>query len=126
MEVPAMLPHQTGKLMTTGDGFETWLQYVDGFKLRHFYGFELINDPRGCSCLRDYHRKVVEAAVANGFGVISEGLHYRANRARRFPHINIWGCCCSTDGRHIGQIARQVGAVRRAGNDRYSNPNHND
>ena len=24
------------------------------------------------SCLRDYHRKVVEAAVANGFGMINE------------------------------------------------------
>jgi S-methylmethionine-dependent homocysteine/selenocysteine methylase len=66
--------------MTSASGFETWLQYVDGFKLRHFCGFELLNDTRGLSCLRDYHRKVVEAAVANGFGVINEGLHYRASR----------------------------------------------
>ena len=22
--------------------------------------------------------------------------------ARRFPHINVWGGCCGTDGRHIG------------------------
>jgi homocysteine S-methyltransferase len=74
------LPNLTGKLMTTGGGFETWMQYVDGFKLRHFCGFELLNDGRGLSCLKDYHRKVVEAAVANGFGVICEGLHYRASR----------------------------------------------
>ena len=74
------LPQKTGKLMTTARGFETWMQYVDGFKLRHFCGFELLNDARGVSCLRDYHRKVVEAAVANGFGVINEGLHYRASR----------------------------------------------
>jgi homocysteine S-methyltransferase len=68
------------RLMTTAGGFETWMQYVDGFELRHFCGFELLNDARGVICLRDYHRKVVEAAVANGFGVINEGLHYRASR----------------------------------------------
>lgn len=73
-------PDMNSSLMTTAGGFETWMQYVDGFKLRHFCGFELLNDVRGRSCLRDYHRKVVEAAVANGFGVINEGLHYRASR----------------------------------------------
>jgi homocysteine S-methyltransferase len=76
----ASLPQLNGRLMTSASGFETWLQYVDGFTLRHFCGFELMNDKRGLSCLRDYHRKVVEAAVASGFGVINEGLHYRASR----------------------------------------------
>lgn len=33
------LPQQAGKLMSTAGGFETWMQYVDGFKLRHFCGF---------------------------------------------------------------------------------------
>jgi homocysteine S-methyltransferase len=80
MAVGDKLPQQVGKLMTTGGGFETWLQYVDGFALRHFCGFELLNDSRGLSCLTDYHRKLVEAAVENGFGVINEGLHYRASR----------------------------------------------
>ena len=75
-----MLQQQSGKLLSTAGGFETWMQYVDGFKLRHFCGFELLNDARGLSCLKDYHRKVVEAAVANGFGMINEGLHYRASR----------------------------------------------
>ncbi|MEO8063620.1 MAG: homocysteine S-methyltransferase family protein [Pseudomonadota bacterium] len=74
------LPQRAGKLMSTAGGFETWMQYVDGFKLRHFCGFELLNDARGLSCLKDYHRKVVEAAVANGFGMINEGLHYRSSR----------------------------------------------
>jgi homocysteine S-methyltransferase len=74
------LPQCSGTLMSTAGGFETWMQYVDGFKLRHFCGFELLNDARGLSCLTDYHRKVVEAAVANGFGMINEGLHYRASR----------------------------------------------
>lgn len=74
------VPKRFDRLMTTGGGFETWMQYIDGFKLRHFCGFELLNDPRGLACLRDYHRKIVEAAIANGFGVINEGLHYRASR----------------------------------------------
>lgn len=74
------LPQLNGQHMTCGGGFETWLQYVDGFTLRHFCAFELLNDPRGLQCLTDYHRKLVEAAVENGFGVINEGLHYRASR----------------------------------------------
>ena len=74
------LPQLNGQHMTCGGGFETWLQYVDGFTLRHFCAFELLNDPRGLECLTDYHRILVEAAVENGFGVINEGLHYRASR----------------------------------------------
>jgi homocysteine S-methyltransferase len=79
MAIQTGLPQMNGQLMTSASGFETWMQYVDGFTLRHFCGFELLNDKRGISCLKDYHRKVVEAAVANGFGVINEGLHYRAS-----------------------------------------------
>lgn len=80
MTVQRALPQQDGALMTSGGGFETWMQYAEGFQLRHFCGFELLNDARGLSCLKDYHRKIVEAAIANGFGVINEGLHYRASR----------------------------------------------
>ena len=65
------LPQMNGVDMTCGGGFETWLQYVDGFELRHFCAFELLNDKRGVACLTDYHRKLVEAAVSNGFGVIN-------------------------------------------------------
>jgi homocysteine S-methyltransferase len=36
-----------------------------------------------------------------------------AELARRFPYVNVWGGCCGTDGRHIGEITRQVGEVRR-------------
>jgi S-methylmethionine-dependent homocysteine/selenocysteine methylase len=74
------LPQLNGLDMTCGGGIETWLQYVDGFELRHFCLFELLDDKRGLACLTDYHRKLVEAAVSNGFGVINEGLHYRASR----------------------------------------------
>jgi S-methylmethionine-dependent homocysteine/selenocysteine methylase len=74
------LPQLNGRLMTCGGGFETWLQYIDGFELRHFCAFELLDDKRGRECLTDYYRKLIEAAVENGFGVINEGLHYRASR----------------------------------------------
>ena len=80
MAAKKKLPQLQGRNMTCGGGFETWLQYVDGFTLRHFCAFELLNDERGVACLTDYHRKLVEAAVENGFGVINEGLHYRASR----------------------------------------------
>ncbi|MCW3783756.1 homocysteine S-methyltransferase family protein [Defluviimonas salinarum] len=76
----SQLPQMNGHAMTCGGGFETWLQYVDGFVLRHFCAFELLDDARGHACLADYHRRLVEAAVENGFGVINEGLHYRASR----------------------------------------------
>ena len=65
--------------MACGWGFETWLQFKDGFELRHFCAFELLNDTRGLACLTDYHRKLVEGAVEHGFGVINDGLHYRAS-----------------------------------------------
>ena len=74
------LPQMNGRDMTCGGGIETWLQYVDGFELRHFCLFELLDDKRGVSCLTDFHRKLVEAAATEGFGVINEGLHYRASR----------------------------------------------
>ena len=80
MKTHPRLPQLEGHLMTCGGGFETWLQYVDGFELRHFCAFELLNDKRGRDCLRDYHQKIVEAAVENGVGVVNEGLHYRASR----------------------------------------------
>ena len=37
------LPQMNGRNMTCGGGFETWLQYVDGFELRHFCAFELLD-----------------------------------------------------------------------------------
>lgn len=37
-----------------------------------------------------------------------------ASPSRRFAHVNVWGGCCGTESRHIGEIARQVGVVREA------------
>lgn len=33
--------------------------------------------------------------------------------ARRFPHFDIWGGCCGTDHRHLGEIVRNVKAARQ-------------
>ena len=74
------LPQMNGSDMTTTGGMETWLQFVDGYELQHFCLFDLLNDPKATGALRDYHRKVIEAALPHGFGVIAEGLHYRASR----------------------------------------------
>ena len=90
------LPQLNGHLMATGGGFETWLQYIDGFELRHFCAFELLNDARGVACLKDYHRKLVEAAAKNGFGVINEGIHYRASRD--------WGELCGFSRSALAEI----------------------
>lgn len=74
------LPQLNGKDVTTEGGMETTLQYKDGFELPHFCLFHLLNDPRAVAALRRYHSEVAEASLAHGFGVLMEGLHYRASR----------------------------------------------
>ena len=37
-----------------------------------------------------------------------------ADLSRRFAHVNVWGGCCGTDSRHIGEITRQVRQARLA------------
>lgn len=74
------LPQLNGHDVTTMGGMETWLQYIDGFELQHFCLFDLLNDPPAVIALRDYHRKAIEAALPHGFGIIAEGLNYRASR----------------------------------------------
>ena len=73
------LPQLHGKDVTTEGGMETTIQYKDGFEIPLFCLFHLLNDPKAAAALRRYHAKVAEAAVAHGFGVIMEGLHYRAS-----------------------------------------------
>ncbi|MGI9480126.1 MAG: homocysteine S-methyltransferase family protein [Hyphomicrobiaceae bacterium] len=74
------LPQLNGYDVTTTGGMETWLQFVDGFELQHFCFFDLLNNPKAVEALTDYHRKVIEAVLPYGFGVLIEGLHYRASR----------------------------------------------
>ena len=74
------LPQLNGHDVTTAGGMETWLQYMDGFELQHFCFFDLLNNPKAVVALRDFHRKIIEAAIPHGFGIIAEGLHYRASR----------------------------------------------
>lgn len=74
------LPQLNGHDVATQGGMETWLQYVDGFELQHFCFFDLLNNSKAVTALRDYHRKIIEAVIPHGFGILAEGLHYRASR----------------------------------------------
>ncbi len=74
------LPQLQGYDMVTQGGMETWLQYIDGFELQNFCFFDLLNNPKAVTAQRDYHRKIIEAVIPYGFGVLVEGLHYRASR----------------------------------------------
>lgn len=81
MKYRSKLPQLHGHDMVTQGGMETWLQYVDGFELNHFCFFELLNNPKAVAAQWNYHRKVIEAVIPYGFGVLAEGgLHYRASR----------------------------------------------
>jgi len=73
------LPQLAGQNMTTQGGTWTWLQYVDGFELQHFCGFDLLNNPKAVVALRDYYRKIIEAVIPYQFGILLEGIHYRAS-----------------------------------------------
>jgi homocysteine S-methyltransferase len=74
------LPQMHGKDMLQAWGMGTWLQFVDGIEAPHFATFRWLNDPKALAALRDYHRKVIEAAMPYGIGILTDGLHYRASR----------------------------------------------
>lgn len=38
-----------------------------------------------------------------------------AGVARRLPNIDIWGGCCGTWDKHLGEIAREVRAAHESG-----------
>jgi S-methylmethionine-dependent homocysteine/selenocysteine methylase len=73
------LPQLRGVDLSTSGGMETWLQYAEGFPLRHFCAFEWLRDPKAKARLREFHRSAIEAVQEHGFGMIAEGIHYRAS-----------------------------------------------
>ena len=74
------LPQMNGRDMVVALGMGTWLQFKDGFAAPNFATFLWLDEPKARAALLDYHRKVVEAALPFGLGVMSDGLHYRASR----------------------------------------------
>ena len=74
------LPQLNNKNMITCWGMGTWLQFADGFDAPHFTTFQWLENPKSLQALRDFHRKVARAAVSSGFGVVTDGLHYRTSR----------------------------------------------
>lgn len=74
------LPQLRGQDMLGAWGMGTWLQFVDKIEAPHYTTFQWLNDPKALAALRDYHRKVIEAAIPHGVGILTDGLHYRASR----------------------------------------------
>ena len=74
------LPQVNGKDMVVAWGMGTWLQFGDGFEVPSYATFLWLDDPKALAALRDYHCKVVEAAMPYDMGVLTDGLHYRASR----------------------------------------------
>ena len=66
------LPQMHGKDMLGAWGMGTWLQFVDGIEAPHYATFRWLNDPKALAALRDYHCKVIEAAMPYGIGILTE------------------------------------------------------
>jgi len=61
-------------------GDETYLLYIQGFPLREFCAFEIVDDDRGWRRMEDeLLRPVADAAAARGFGLLADGFVWRAS-----------------------------------------------
>lgn len=73
------LPHTADRLFLTDGGLETWLVFHQGWDLRHFAAFELLNTDAGRRRLTDYYREYLDLAVSHGLGFVLESPTWRAN-----------------------------------------------
>ena len=65
--------------MTFGGG-ETYLLYIQGFPLREFASFEVIDDEPAWQRMEDeLLRPIADAAAARGFGLLADGFVWRAS-----------------------------------------------
>ena len=74
-----MLPQLDAELFLTDGGLETWLVYSQGFELRQFAAFPLLDDPRGADALRTYFTPYIEIARTNGVGLVLDAPTWRAS-----------------------------------------------
>ena len=64
----------------TFPGCETYLLYIQGFPLREFCAFEIVDDERAWQRMEDdLLRPVADAAAARGFGLLADGFVWRAS-----------------------------------------------
>jgi homocysteine S-methyltransferase len=64
----------------TFGGIETYLLFIQGFPLREFCAFEVIDDERAWRRLEDEMlRPIADAAAARGFGLLADSLVWRAS-----------------------------------------------
>jgi S-methylmethionine-dependent homocysteine/selenocysteine methylase len=73
------LPQPNDTLFLTEAGIETTLMYKNGWTLRHFCLFELLQDDRFLEDLRNYHSRLIEVALEHKVGHLLDGVHYRAS-----------------------------------------------
>jgi S-methylmethionine-dependent homocysteine/selenocysteine methylase len=67
------------RFLTLG-GNETYLQFVQGFPLREFCAFEVVNDDQAWKRMEDeLLRPIANAAAANGFGLLTDCFVWRAS-----------------------------------------------
>jgi S-methylmethionine-dependent homocysteine/selenocysteine methylase len=74
------LPQLASRLFLTDGGIETTLIFHEGFELRDFAAFELLNSPRGEAALRKYFRSYAVLGRTFNTGLILESPTWRANR----------------------------------------------
>jgi S-methylmethionine-dependent homocysteine/selenocysteine methylase len=73
------LPQLADGLFLTDGGIETTLVFLEGFELPYFAAFHLMANERGQNALRDYYRRYVTIATAQGLGFIFESPTWRAS-----------------------------------------------
>lgn len=73
------LPEAEDRLFLTEAGIETTMMYKNGWELRHFCLFELLQNDRFVDDLRSYHVGLIEVALEHKVGHLLDGVHYRAS-----------------------------------------------
>lgn len=97
------LPQLGRKLFLTDAGLETILVFHDGVDLPGFASFPLLDSAEGSQRLRDYYAGFAKLAVAQGVGLILEGVTWRAN-----PD---WGMKLGFDAAALAEVNRRAVAL---------------
>ena len=72
-------PKQDGMIYLSEGGTETEIMFRHGHKLREFAAFELLNDAKALSDMRDMYRRYLDVAAKYSFGALMAGFDYRAS-----------------------------------------------
>ncbi|BFM40946.1 homocysteine S-methyltransferase family protein [Synechocystis sp. LKSZ1] len=73
------LPQLDNDLFITDGGMETTLIFHEGWELRDFAAFDLLNHPAGRQSIQNYYRTYIDLAKTYAVGLILESATWRAN-----------------------------------------------